>query len=111
MSDSKHEETFSDEDLKSLETIKTATASIRDELGKVIVGQSEVIDQLLMAIFSRGHCLLEGVPGLAKTLMVSTLAKCLRLDFNRIQFTPDLMPSDVTGTEVIQEDRTTEWSA
>ena len=75
MSDSKPEENFSDEDLKSLETIKTATANIRSELSKVIIGQSDVIDQLLMAIFSRGHCLLEGVPGLAKTLMVSTLAK------------------------------------
>ena len=105
MSDTNTEETFSDEDLKSLETIKTATANIRSELSKVIVGQGEVIDQLLMAIFSRGHCLLEGVPGLAKTLMVSTLAKSLRLDFNRIQFTPDLMPSDITGTEVIQEDK------
>jgi len=71
----------------------------------VIVGQDEVIDQLLIAIFSRGHCLLEGVPGLAKTLMVSTLSKSLQLDFNRIQFTPDLMPSDITGTEVIQEDK------
>jgi len=105
MSDSNTEANFSDEDLKSLETVKTATANIRSELSKVIVGQSEVIDQLLMAIFSRGHCLLEGVPGLAKTLMVSTLAKSLRLDFNRIQFTPDLMPSDITGTEVIQEDK------
>ncbi len=71
----------------------------------MIVGQDEVIDQLLIAIFSRGHCLLEGVPGLAKTLMVSTLSKSLQLDFNRIQFTPDLMPSDITGTEVIQEDK------
>ena len=105
MSDSTTAETFSDEDLKALETVKSATANIRAELGKVIVGQSEVIDQLMMAIFSRGHCLLEGVPGLAKTLMVSTLAKSLRLDFNRIQFTPDLMPSDITGTEVIQEDK------
>jgi len=105
MSDIKNEETFSDEDLKALETVKTAATNIRSELGKVIIGQSEVIDQLMMAIFSRGHCLLEGVPGLAKTLMVSTLAKSLRLDFNRIQFTPDLMPSDITGTEVIQEDK------
>ncbi len=96
---------FSSEELEALETFKTATANIRGELGKVIVGQEEVIDQLLIAIFSRGHCLLEGVPGLAKTLMVSTLAKSLRLDFNRIQFTPDLMPSDITGTEVIQEDK------
>src|SRR5687768_9122887 len=74
------------------------------ELGKVIVGQNDVVDQLLMAIFSRGHCLLVGVPGLAKTLLVSTLSKILSLDFKRIQFTPDLMPADITGTEIIQED-------
>ena len=66
-----------------------------------------MIDLLLIAIFSKGHCLLEGVPGLAKTLMVSTMAKCLKMDFSRIQFTPDLMPSDITGTEVIQEDKVT----
>jgi MoxR-like ATPase len=96
---------FSEEELKSLETAKTATASIRKELGKVIIGQDKVIEQLLLAIFARGHCLLEGVPGLAKTLMVSTLAKSMQLDFNRIQFTPDLMPSDITGTEVLQEDK------
>ena len=98
-------EKFSDEDLKSLEAIKTATTAIRSELGKVIIGQADVIDQLLMAIFAKGHCLLEGVPGLAKTLMVSTLAKSMKLDFNRVQFTPDLMPSDITGTEVLQEDK------
>ena len=77
---------------------------IRDELAKVIVGQDEVIEQVLIAIFARGHALLEGVPGLAKTLLVSSLAEALHLSFKRIQFTPDLMPSDVTGTEVIQED-------
>jgi len=71
------------------------------------VGQNDVVDQLMMGIFSRGHCILEGVPGLAKTLMVSTLAECLALKFHRIQFTPDLMPSDITGTEVLQEDRST----
>lgn len=97
---------LSDEEVQSLETIKTSTAKIRSELSKVIVGQSEVIDQLVMAIYSQGHCLLEGVPGLAKTLMVSTLAKSMKLDFSRVQFTPDLMPSDITGTEVIQEDKT-----
>ena len=96
---------LSEQELASLETVKTATAKIRTELGKVIVGQAEVIDQLVMAIFSQGHCLLEGVPGLAKTLMVSTLAKSMKLDFSRVQFTPDLMPSDITGTEVIQEDK------
>ena len=103
----KEEIDFSQEDLESLKIFQESTAKIRNELAKVIIGQEKVIDQLLIAIFSKGHCLLEGVPGLAKTLMVSTLAKSLRMDFNRIQFTPDLMPSDITGTEVIQEDKTT----
>src|SRR6185295_3856899 len=85
----------------------TAFKSIRESLGKVIVGQDKVIEELLIAMFSRGHCLLVGVPGLAKTLMISTLARSLSLSFSRIQFTPDLMPSDITGTEVIQEDRST----
>ena len=76
----------------------------RQEIGKVIVGQNEVIEQLLIALFSRGHCLLVGVPGLAKTLLVSTLARILHLSFRRIQFTPDLMPSDITGTDVLQDD-------
>ena len=80
---------------------------IMDQLGQVIVGQSDVIEQILISIFSRGHCLLEGVPGLAKTLMVSTLAQTLDLTFSRIQFTPDLMPADITGTEIIEENRTT----
>jgi len=103
----KEESDFSQEDLESLKIFQESTFKIRNELAKVIVGQEKVIDQLLIAIFSKGHCLLEGVPGLAKTLMVSTLAKALRMDFNRIQFTPDLMPSDITGTEVIQEDKMT----
>ncbi|WP_460168415.1 AAA family ATPase [Thermostilla marina] len=77
---------------------------MQEELQKVIVGQSAVIEQLFAAIFTRGHCLLEGVPGLAKTLMVSTLARILDIDFKRIQFTPDLMPSDITGTNVLEED-------
>ena len=81
---------------------------LRDELSKVIVGQNEVIEQVLVAMFARGHALLEGVPGLAKTLLVSSLAQSLHLTFKRIQFTPDLMPSDVTGTEVIQEDPETQ---
>ena len=98
---------FSDDELQLLNKTSDATSSIRKELGKVIIGQEEVVDQLLIAIFSKGHCLLEGVPGLAKTLMVSTMAKCLKMDFSRIQFTPDLMPSDITGTEVIQEDKLT----
>jgi MoxR-like ATPase len=77
---------------------------MQDELQKVIVGQSEVIEQMFAAIFTRGHCLLEGVPGLAKTLMVSTVARILDVQFKRIQFTPDLMPSDITGTNVLEED-------
>ena len=77
---------------------------MQQELQKVIVGQDEVIEQIFAAIFTRGHCLLEGVPGLAKTLMVSTLARILDLNFKRIQFTPDLMPSDITGTNVLDED-------
>lgn len=78
--------------------------TMRDELHKVIVGQEEVIEQVMAAIFTRGHCLLEGVPGLAKTLLVSTIAKVLDVGFKRIQFTPDLMPSDITGTNVLEED-------
>ncbi len=78
--------------------------TIRAELSKVIVGQSETIEQLLAAIYTRGHCLLEGVPGLAKTLIVSTIASILDVSFKRIQFTPDLMPSDITGTQVLEED-------
>ena len=77
---------------------------MQEELQKIIIGQSDVIEQLFAAIFTRGHCLLEGVPGLAKTLMVSTLARILDIGFKRIQFTPDLMPSDITGTNVLEED-------
>jgi MoxR-like ATPase len=80
---------------------------LKAEIRKVIVGQDEVVDQIVIAMFCRGHALLEGVPGLAKTLLISTLSRCLSLGFSRIQFTPDLMPSDITGTEVIEEDRTT----
>jgi MoxR-like ATPase len=96
-----------DADLAGLEKLRTAHKSLREQIARVIVGQDEVLDQLMISIFARGHCMLEGVPGLAKTLMVSTLAECLSLDFHRIQFTPDLMPSDITGTEVLQEDRST----
>ena len=77
---------------------------MQEELGKVIVGQDEVIEQLFAAIFTRGHCLLVGVPGLAKTLLVSSLARIIDIEFKRIQFTPDLMPSDITGTNVLEED-------
>ncbi|HDZ20651.1 hypothetical protein LCGC14_0418880 [marine sediment metagenome] len=90
-----------------LENLAKAKASLLNELHKVIVGQDVVIELLLQALLSRGHCLLVGVPGLAKTLIISTLAKVLKLSFNRIQFTPDLMPSDITGTDIIEEDRTT----
>src|SRR5215471_14209400 len=80
---------------------------LQDEIAKVIVGQEEVISAALYALFARGHCLLVGVPGLAKTLLVHTLARSLELSFSRIQFTPDLMPSDITGTEILEEDTTT----
>ncbi len=107
MTDQSSNANLSEDEVQALARIKEGYSKIRHELGKVIVGQDEVIEQLLIAIFSQGHCLLEGVPGLAKTLMVSTLSQSLNLDFNRIQFTPDLMPSDITGTEVIQEDKMT----
>ena len=92
-------------DLQAVETLKNARERILTELRKVIVGQDEVVDQLLMALFANGHVLLVGVPGLAKTLLISSLARVLDLRFNRIQFTPDLMPSDITGTDVIEEDQ------
>ena len=94
-------------DVAAVERLNAAYKTLRQELGKAIVGQEHVLEELLMCIFARGHAILEGVPGLAKTLMVSSLAKCLDLQFARIQFTPDLMPSDITGTEVIQDDRAT----
>ena len=94
-------------DLEAVEFLKKARQTLIQEIEKVIVGQHEVIDELLMALFSRGHCLLIGVPGLAKTLLISTLARILDLEFNRIQFTPDLMPSDIIGTEIIQDDAST----
>lgn len=80
---------------------------LKAEIAKVIVGQDDVIDQILMCVFSRGHAMLVGVPGLAKTLVISTIAEAMELDFSRVQFTPDLMPSDITGTEVIEEDKAT----
>ncbi len=91
-------------DVAAVQRCEKAYNRLRDELSKVIVGQSDVIEQVLVAMFAKGHALLEGVPGLAKTLLISSLAKSLHLSFKRIQFTPDLMPSDITGTEVIQED-------
>jgi MoxR-like ATPase len=95
------------DDLAAVERLRDGFARLKAEMGKVIVGQQAVLEELLIAIFARGHCLLIGVPGLAKTLMIHTLADALNLTYNRIQFTPDLMPSDITGTEVIQEDKAT----
>ena len=95
------------DELAAVQKLQTSYQGMKSELGKVIVGQEAVIEELLIALFCRGHALLVGVPGLAKTLLISTLARTLGLSFNRIQFTPDLMPSDITGTEVIEEDKTT----
>ncbi len=92
---------------ESVERLSAARQRILDQLSQVIVGQDDVIEQLLISIFSRGHCLLEGVPGLAKTLMISSLARTMDLSFSRIQFTPDLMPADITGTEIIEENKST----
>lgn len=92
-----------EKDLETLKLFSTAVKEIHKEVEKVIVGQKEIINQLLVALFSRGNCLLIGVPGLAKTLMIRTLASAMDLKFSRIQFTPDLMPSDITGTEIIEE--------
>jgi MoxR-like ATPase len=94
-------------DLAAIERLNDGYRRIRREMGKAIVGQEKVLEELLVAIFSRGHCLLVGVPGLAKTLMIRTLADAMSLSFSRVQFTPDLMPSDITGTEVLQEDKVT----
>ena len=96
---------WTDDELAAADHLRTAADRVLSECGKVIVGQREVLEQLLIALLSRGHALLVGVPGLAKTLMVRTLADSLDLSFNRVQFTPDLMPSDITGTEMLQEDR------
>ncbi len=96
-----------DQDLEAIQEIAKGKEEIKKQIAHVIIGQEQVIDQLLIALFSRGHCLFVGVPGLAKTMLVSTLSQVLDLKFNRIQFTPDLMPSDITGTDVLQEDHTT----
>ncbi len=93
------------DDVQAVEELSEAYRLITEQLSRVIVGQQQVIEELLVAMFARGHCLLVGVPGLAKTLLIRTLADTLSLKFSRIQFTPDLMPSDITGTEVIQEDK------
>ncbi len=95
------------DDVVLVQELEESVRSIKTELGKVIIGQSDAIDKLLVSLFSRGHCLLVGVPGLAKTLLIKTVADVLDLRFGRIQFTPDLMPSDITGTEIIDEDKVT----
>ena len=92
---------------EAIQKLTEAREKILGQLSQIIVGQHDVIDELLITLFSRGHCLLEGVPGLAKTLMISTLSNTLSLSFSRIQFTPDLMPADITGTEIIEENRST----
>src|ERR1035437_1762448 len=94
-------------DVAMAERLVAARDSIRRQLGAVIVGQENIVEEVLIALFARGHCLLQGVPGLAKTLLVTSLARILDLESSRIQFTPDLMPSDVTGTEILQEDPAT----
>ena len=94
-------------DLRAVEELSVARKSILEQIEKRVVGQHEVVEHLLISLFSRGHCLFVGVPGLAKTLLISTLADVLNLSFNRIQFTPDLMPSDITGTDILEEDRAT----
>ena len=98
---------FNPEDAATIGKLNDARQKIQSQLAQVIVGQGHVIEELLISLFSRGHCLLEGVPGLAKTLMISTLARTLNLSFSRVQFTPDLMPADITGTEILAENRDT----
>jgi len=95
------------EDLQAVEELASAKRQILEQIEKRVVGQREVVEHLLISLFARGHCLFVGVPGLAKTLLISTLADVLNLSFNRIQFTPDLMPSDITGTDILEEDRST----
>ncbi len=94
----------SSDDVKSVEKLADSNKNIKSEIAKVIIGQDQVVSELLISLIARGHCLLVGVPGLAKTLLIKTLSEVLDLKFNRIQFTPDLMPSDITGTEIIDED-------
>ena len=95
------------DDKTAVEKLHSVYGKLKEEIGQVIVGQEAVIEQVLMAVFCRGHALLVGVPGLAKTMLVSTLAQALDLSFRRIQFTPDLMPADITGTEVLEVDQET----
>jgi MoxR-like ATPase len=101
------EELAESQDVQLVDQLAEKIIKVKSEIAKVIVGQEEIIDQLLVSLFSRGHCLLVGVPGLAKTLLIKTVAEVMDLQFSRIQFTPDLMPSDITGTEIIEEDQAT----
>src|SRR5437016_5222234 len=94
-------------DVEAVQTLRKSFENIKQEIAKVIVGQEQVIEQLLVSLLARGHCLLVGVPGLAKTLLIKTLAEVMDLNFSRIQFTPDLMPSDITGTEILEDNRST----
>lgn len=96
---------------RALQKLSGAYEQLRNEISKVVVGQREIVDEILIALFCGGHCLLVGVPGLAKTLLVSTIAEILELSFHRIQFTPDLMPADITGTDILQEDPSTGHNA
>src|SRR6185312_11181674 len=97
--------TASENDLEAIARLGEARKKLKEQIARGIVGQEHIVDDLLTALFARGHCLMIGVPGLAKTLMVRTISQAIDLQFNRIQFTPDLMPSDITGSEIIEEDR------
>lgn len=99
--------TIPEEPVEAVDFFQESTRNIKEEIAKVVVGQKKIIDQLLISLFSRGHCVLIGVPGLAKTLLIRTVAQTLNLSFSRIQFTPDLMPGDITGTEIIENNRQT----
>jgi len=96
-----------DQTQESIRNLLSKLPALKNEIQKIIVGQDEVLDEMLIALIAGGHCLLEGVPGLAKTLMVRTIAQALDLSFRRIQFTPDLMPTDIIGTEILEEDHST----
>ena len=106
LSDSAPSSTLPTDDVAAIDHLGSVYRDFKKEIGKVIIGQEEVIEQLAICLFSRGHALLMGVPGLAKTLLVSSVAETMELSFNRIQFTPDLMPADITGTDIIQETAT-----
>lgn len=99
--------TIPQEPVEAVDFFQESVTNIKNEISKLVVGQKQIIDRLLISLFSRGHCVLIGVPGLAKTLLVRTVAQTLNLSFSRIQFTPDLMPGDITGTEIIEDDRQT----